>query len=91
MTLKIYSACFPVVQKRWLVYAWQEGAPEARAKVQHDKASGGLANWFRNIPGRIISTAQTQWRSLKEAKEGTFKNYAYKCASFLLCMELHRV
>jgi hypothetical protein len=90
MTLKIYSACFPVVRNRWLFYAWQEGAPEAQATVQQNEGSGGLAKLFKSIPGRIISTAQTQWRSLKEAKEGTFKNYAYTWASYLICIDMQK-
>ena len=78
MPLSITSACFPVVRKHWLLYAWQIGKPDSTIKGQDLE---GLRGWIRNAPQKAIATAQSQWRGLKEAKEGSIKNYVYKCAS----------
>lgn len=77
MPLSTSSVCFPVVRKHWLLYAWQLGKPDSAVKQQD---LDGLRGWIRNAPQKAITAAQAQWRGLKEAQEGSIKNYVYKCA-----------
>ena len=76
MPLSVKAVAFPVAQRRWLLHAWRIGEAEKPA----ESGLGGVQGFVQGIPDRIIGTAQTQWSNLSEAKEGTFKNWLYKCA-----------
>lgn len=77
MPLSVKAVAFPVTQRQWLLYAWRLGEADAPAV----KGPGGVQGFVQTIPDRIVGTAEVQWVRLSAAKEGTFRNWLYKCAS----------
>ena len=78
MPQQVRAVAFPVLARNYVLHGWTLGEASAPTAVQ--PKGGGVVGFCQGLPGRAVTTAQAQWAKLEAAKEGTFKNYLYRCA-----------
>eukprot|EP00892_Ulva_mutabilis_P005233 jgi/Ulvmu1/3081/UM015_0121.1 len=83
----VKALAFPVYQKDWLFYAWKVSELPVDATSQPNESSTQSPGLFGAIVNRVTARVQAEWKSVKEAKEGTVKGYVLRFANFVLSKE----
>jgi hypothetical protein len=81
MPVSVKALAFPVARRHWVLFAWRLGEADPAEAAAKAAGPGGVQGFVQGLPDRAVGIAQAQWKKLEAAREGTFKNYLYRCAA----------